>query len=152
LTENLMGFEDESLARAERYCNDYCEGFNYGDRLSVTDVGSDASEGFKRGFEAGRSSQKTPDKSEWDSLKLEFETLSHGGSGDKLDGNDLDRWNWLNNEFNRRGNKSWEDWLLELFRHLQLYGRLTMRSEEELSAQQVLTRGVIKRFAKTLSA
>lgn len=106
-----MGFEDESLARAERYCNDYCEGFSYGDSFSIADdVGSNASEGFKRGFEAGRAIQKTPDKSEWDSLKLEFETLNNDGSGDELDGKELDRWNWLNNEFKRRGNKSWQNW------------------------------------------
>jgi hypothetical protein len=146
LIGNLMGFQDDRLSRAERYCDDYCHGFH--ESLYLTsEVSSDESEGHKRGFAAGRARPTSRDEEEGHPLAAELRNLN-GYSTAK----EQVRWKFLNNEVIRRGNRGWEDSMLELFRYLRLYAGATNQSAEEVSAQRVVMRGIIERFAATLTA
>ena len=145
LIGNLMGFEDDHLSRAERYCEDYCNGFHDG-LHPTSQVGSDASEGYNRGFSTRRARPTGPDEEEGHALAMELRGLNGYSTPQEQA-----RWKFLNDEVIRRGNRSWEETLLELFRYLRLYAGATNQSLEEISAQRVVMRGIIKRVATTLA-
>lgn len=140
-----MGFQDDRLSRAERYCDDYCDGFHEG-RYPTNEVDPGASEGHKRGFSTARARPVGPDEEVGEMIAAELRNLN-GCSTPR----EQARWKFLNNEVIRRGNKSWEDALLELYKYLRLYARATNQSAEEVAAQRVVMQGIIKRFAPTLT-
>jgi hypothetical protein len=147
---NLIGLTDEHLSRAERYCNDYCIGFHDGDsRYKTRELRSSDSEGYKRGFAVGRAISTYSDQEERDAVRLEFQQPD-SYNGVDFTPEERDRWRVLNEQVIGFGNKSWEVILLEAFRYLRMYAGAANQSEEELSAQRDVMRGIIRRFAAAL--
>ena len=139
------------IERAREYCEGYSDGLFAGiDNSADSPTGSGPYvEGFKRGFEVGRSeaNQRLPEKAELGDIRSEFNALDSYGL---LGAEEQERWKHLNENIRVAGRTSWEDLLLKLYANLRSFTRSCVTlSNEETSALDTVSQAVVTRFAET---
>jgi|GEM_PF-7020593 len=148
------------LKRAKEYGDGYCSGFYQGkhpvEECFANDDTEDYRNGFKRGF-AARRLLETGSDSERQVQEQLYEEVDHmfrhcPNPGPHLGEETWEKWKTLQGRVREIGQRSYEDHILEVYRHLSDYAKFNnKRSNEELSALSVLQEGVIRRFARILS-
>lgn len=148
------------MSRAEEYCEGYTYGVYRGraDSAAGTDAGGPSYQaGFARGVSAanrardGESSVVESSKEAVSDLVQRLEN-DYRRQGQIFTEEQSKEWSSLQASIKRNGEKSYQDILLELYRHLKglYYEDVLLRgTKEEAAAIGIVRDGVVSRLAKT---
>lgn len=154
--------DQDSIDLIKEYCEGYENGFIHGQSARKDDdlvtavatvarsTGNAERLGFSEGFAAGRRAKYA--EPERERLLKEY-ILEEVGRLEwdlgQFNDEQRERWNDLQKQIVARGDKSWQQILLDLYRHLNLFEGLAKMTEDEKTALHLLRKGVLIRLSRT---